>query len=492
MKLFRRSLRTKITLAVILPVIVTLFVMSGVHNARERKLFEEQLRLYTMEIGGVINGSLQHALLSNDDTMVSQILNDVGKISNVQRVQILDINGKVIADSLKLGLGTIHKVDDPGCNECHHANNSVLPSSTRLETNPELLRVILPIQRNQNCTDCLQNYVPKNNLGLLLIDISMVDIHQHLLEDLRVNLAILIVVTVLVASGMYYLLSRLIVRRLEAFKLPLARFASGDLAARIQGDGAQADELSQLANTFNGMARELERHIRERVERSQMRQQVIIAERERIARELHDSLAQLLGFVKTKASAVRLNLENNQLEAATKNMRQLEDAAQDLLMDVREAILSLKMSSQISGGLSANLDLFSRKYARFSGLPVELTLSPSTESLVIDAEVETQLMRIVQESLSNIRKHAAAKHVRLNLDLQDSQLILSVTDDGRGFDPERTQSRYRPSYGMAIMRERAESIGAQLLVKSNPNEGTNITLMLKINGDNHHAYPGRG
>jgi two-component system nitrate/nitrite sensor histidine kinase NarX len=111
------------------------------------------------------------------------------------------------------------------------------------------------------------------------------------------------------------------------------------------------------------------------MERSQMRQEVIIAERELIARELHDSLAKLLGYVKTKASAVRLNLENNQPGAAIKNLGQLEDAAQDKLMDVREAILGLKMSAQISACLSANLDLFSRKYARFSDLPVEFNRS---------------------------------------------------------------------------------------------------------------------
>ena len=492
MKLFKRNLRAKITLAVISPVIITLIVMSGIHNARETKLFEEQLRLYATDIGGVMNGSLQHALQSQDNTMVRQIISDAGQISNVRQVQILDKSGKVIASSLNSGSDVIHSVNDPGCYECHHLRSEALPNSTRLESDPEALRVVLPIQSDQNCTNCLQNYDPKNNLGLLLIDISMVNIHEHLVEDLRVNLAVSVVFIILVGSGVYYILKRLLIRRLEAFHQPLARFAAGDLAARIPVEGIHTDELSHLANTFNRMAQELERHIHERVERSQMRQQVIIAERERIARELHDSFAQLLGYVKTKASAVRLNLENNQPGAAIKNLHQLEDAAQDLLMDVREAILNLKMSGQISSGLSANLDLFSRKYARFSGLPVEFTRPREIDNLIIDAEVETQIMRIVQESLSNIRKHAIAKHVRINLDLQENKLILSITDDGRGFDPDRTQSKYRPSYGLAIMRERAESIGAQLLVNSNTHDGTKITLQLTLNGGNHHANPGRG
>lgn len=491
MKLFQRSLSAKITLAVISPVIVTLIVMSGIHNARETQLFEEQLRQYAMEIGGVMYGSLQHALQSQDDAMVRQILSDVGQIPNVQQVQILDKSGKAIAGSLNPDSTTIHYVNDPGCYECHHLRGKTLSNSTRLDTNPEVLRVALPIQSDQNCTNCLQNYGTKNNLGLLLIDISMVDLHQHLFNDLRVNLAILALVAALLVPGMYYLLNRLLVRRLEAFHQPLSRFAAGDLAARIQIEGTHTDELSHLANTFNRMAQELEHHIHERTERSQMRQQVIIAERERIARELHDSLAQLLGYVKTKASAVRLNLENNQPGSAIKNLGQLEDASQDLLMDVREAILNLKMSAQISAGLSANLDLFSRKYARFSGLPVEFTRSRESDNLILDGEVETQIVRIVQESLSNIRKHAIAKHVKINLELQDSRLVLSITDDGCGFDPERTQSKYRPSYGLAIMRERAGSIGAQLLVNSNPHEGTKITLQLALNGDNHHAYPGR-
>ena len=370
MKLLPLSLRTKITLSVIIPVITILMIMSSIHNARERKLFEEQLQLYTTEVGGVIYGSLQHALLSGDEAMISQILDDVKKISNVRQVQILNTDGEVIADSMESRLGTSLNIDDPGCYECHHIKTKPLPNTIKLGTSPELLRVILPIERNQECIDCLKSNDPENHLGLLLIDISMAGIHQHLLDDLRVNLALLVACILLVVTGLYFLLNRLLVQRLEAFQQPMARFAAGDLAVRIPHNPAVQDELSNLADTFNRMAQEIERHIHDKVERSNLRQQVIIAEREHLARELHDNLAQLLVYVKTKASAARVNLENKQPAAATKNLRQLEEAAQDLLVDVREAILNLRMSAQLNSGLSASLDIFSKKYTRFSGLPV--------------------------------------------------------------------------------------------------------------------------
>lgn len=486
MKILPLSLRTKITLAVIIPVIATLIIMSYIHNVRERKLFEEQLQLYTTEIGGVIYGSLQHALLSGDEGMMRQILNDVKKITSVRRVQILNTHGKIIADSLESRVGTSLNFEDPGCYECHHIKNEPLPNSIRLGSSPDLLRVILPIRRKQECIDCLVSNDPEDHLGILLIDISMAGIDQHLFDDFRVNLALLVSCIVLLVSGLYFILNRLLVQRLKSFQQPLAQFAAGDLAVRIHNNPAMQDELSNLADTFNRMAQEIEHHLHDKVKRANLRQQAIIAERERLARELHDNLAQLLGYVKTKASAARVNLENNQPMAAIKNLRQLEEAAQDLLMDVREAILNLRMSAQLNSGLSASLELFTKKYTRFSGLPVELTISPDIDSMLIDTEIEMQLLRIVQEAMSNIRKHALAKHVWIDLVRQGSSLILTIKDDGFGFDPERTQSKFKPSYGLAMMRERAVLIGAQFQIQSGPNEGSKIILKLSLNGDNHH------
>ncbi|MER3513125.1 MAG: histidine kinase, partial [Chloroflexota bacterium] len=169
------------------------------------------------------------------------------------------------------------------------------------------------------------------------------------------------------------------------------------------------------ATAFNRMADELERHMREERERSALRQRAIVEERERVARELHDGLAQLLGYVNTKAMAVRLMLKKRQMKAAEEHLLQLEEAARELFVDVREAILGLKASGQAGAGLSALLNEYAAQFSRLSSLPVQIEIAPDAASVQLAAEAELQLLRIVQEALTNVRKHAAATSVHIRV-----------------------------------------------------------------------------
>jgi len=163
-----------------------------------------------------------------------------------------------------------------------------------------------------------------------------------------------------------------------------------------------ADELDELASTFNQMAHELDRHDREQEELSELRQRAIVEERERIARELHDGLAQLLGYVNTKTMAVRLMLRNQQVEAADRHLLQLDEATRELSVDVRQAVLGLRTAGQIGDGLTAMLGDFAVQFSRFGGVPVEVVVAPEIQRLALTAEVELQLLRIVQEALTNV------------------------------------------------------------------------------------------
>jgi signal transduction histidine kinase len=211
------------------------------------------------------------------------------------------------------------------------------------------------------------------------------------------------------------------------------------------------------------------------------RQQMLIdQERERIARELHDGLAQLLGYVTTKAMAVRLMLDNGQMESASQHLLQLEEAARALFVDVRQAILDLKMMEVSGTGLTDALKDLRAQFSRLSDLPVELALDPGVESLCLAPEIELQLLRVAQEALANVRKHAAATRAWINLQIDRGVLQLTVVDDGQGFDPNQVRASLRPHFGVGSMRERAEAVGAKFYLASEPGTGTRVTVQLPI------------
>jgi signal transduction histidine kinase len=211
------------------------------------------------------------------------------------------------------------------------------------------------------------------------------------------------------------------------------------------------------------------------------RQQLLIdEERARIARELHDGLAQLLGYVTTKAMAVRLMLDNGQMESANQHLLQLEEAARELFVDVRQAILDLKMMGVSSTGLTDTLKDLRAQFTRLSGLPVELALDPGVESLSLPPQIELHLLRIAQEALANVRKHASATNAWISLQIRETVLELTVSDNGRGFDPAQVQATLRPHFGVGSMRERAQAMGAEFGLDSDPGAGTRVRVRLRI------------
>jgi PAS domain S-box-containing protein len=215
----------------------------------------------------------------------------------------------------------------------------------------------------------------------------------------------------------------------------------------------------------------------------ELRERAIVEERERIARELHDGLSQLLGYVNTKAIAARLLLSRRQIKAADQQLLQLEEATKELFVDVREAILGLKIAGLSNAGLAANLDEFITHFSRLRGLPVTLAMEPDVKNLPLKTETEYQLTRIVQEALNNVRKHASASQAWVNVQFSNNQLELSVIDDGIGFDLQALQANQKEHFGLNNMRERARSIGAELSIESSIHHGACIRVRLVFSNE---------
>lgn len=200
----------------------------------------------------------------------------------------------------------------------------------------------------------------------------------------------------------------------------------------------------------------------------------VAEERLRIAHEMHDGLAQVLAYVNTKAQAVKEYLRAGKNEDALRQLDQLAGAAREVYGDVREAIIGLRTASQ-GRPVAETLEDYVRTWEAQTGIDCHLTVSGSPQ---LPADSELQLMRIVQEALANVRKHAAAKKATVTVEANPGRLRVTVQDDGVGFRPTELARSEFPRFGLATMRERAETIGGVFQLESIPGEGTRVTVEL--------------
>mgnify|MGYP005847280659 FL=1 len=200
----------------------------------------------------------------------------------------------------------------------------------------------------------------------------------------------------------------------------------------------------------------------------------VIEERARIAREMHDGLAQILGYLSLQVQTLDALVRQGDDEAALRELRQARERINIAQADVRENILSLRTTLAGDAGLLPSLDEYIKEFSVQTGIDAHLVSEVSISRL--SPLAETQLVRIVQEALANVRKHAAARQVQIRLAIRDGCLGVTITDDGVGFD-HAPGGRH---FGLQTMRERAESVGGGLTVTSIPSRGTQVTFWLPL------------
>jgi signal transduction histidine kinase len=206
-------------------------------------------------------------------------------------------------------------------------------------------------------------------------------------------------------------------------------------------------------------------------------QWTIHAERDRIARELHDSLAQVLGVIHLQLRGLETRAKDEASHLMAAELSDIADTADEAYRDVREAILGLRETVREDDGLEGSLREYLRKYSRQTGISATLACDGDTRR-VLTPRAEVQLLRVVQEALTNTRKHSRAKHVSVRIDCTGPVATLAIEDDGVGFDPTTVSRSMEGGFGLASMRERVEQVGGRIAVHTAPNEGTTITVEL--------------
>ena len=204
----------------------------------------------------------------------------------------------------------------------------------------------------------------------------------------------------------------------------------------------------------------------------QLEYQAVLDERTRLAREIHDGLAQTLAFLKIQSAQMQNYLSRGETERLTSTLQANYRTLSDAYLDARQAIDNLRRAP--SSSLQDWIGDVVADFRESSGLKIELT------AFDVDGDfpppVQAQLIRIVQESLSNVRKHARASQVIVSVRELDGDILLEVCDNGIGFTPETLGSGAR--YGLRGMRERSETIGADFQISSQPGQGTTISVRL--------------
>ena len=203
-----------------------------------------------------------------------------------------------------------------------------------------------------------------------------------------------------------------------------------------------------------------------------LEQHAILEERTRLAREIHDGIAQNLAFVRWKMYQVQRWLAEGQMQRLGEELAVLQQVVDEAYLDAREAIDGLRLPLSEDTPFIEVLREYARRFAARTGITVDVML----EDVPLPAGAQVQLLRIVQEALSNVRKHARASHVVLSLARCDDAIRLEVVDDGVGFDGKVADGERH--FGLRIMAERAQTIGGRLDLHSAPGQGTTLRITL--------------
>lgn len=245
----------------------------------------------------------------------------------------------------------------------------------------------------------------------------------------------------------------------------------GVLVVTAPDDAAFAGPDEQ--RVLEGIGRQIALGVENARLHDQVLDRAVLEERERIARELHDGLAQVLGFINTQSQAARKLLADGRLSDTASELEAMTAASREVYADVREAILGLRGTTR---GLIPTLRDYVERMPRAGDCEVELRIRSDAEGVVLSPPAEIQLLRIVQEALSNARKHARATRIEVDVDADAETLGVEVADDGRGFDPLVLDSRGWPRFGLQTMRERAHAIGGTFEIRSSPGRGSSVVV----------------
>lgn len=289
----------------------------------------------------------------------------------------------------------------------------------------------------------------------------------------------------MIAIGLGVALSSSLLQPLESMGEATRRIARGDFSKPVVVPNR--DEVGELASNLNNAAQDLSRlqeallaeeralALQDRMAQSTLAQE---EERRRISRELHDGLGPALADLANRLSVCRqlVPVDPSKAQAG------LEEAAGLLrthMIEIRDLINELRPLALDQLGMVEALRQYIEHFRDESGAETALNV---TGSMAADPLTDVTIYRVVQESLTNVRKHSQATTVHVDLRISDSGVAVEVADDGLGFDPSTAITSTESGLGITGMRERAELAGGSFTILSNPGQGCRTFLSIPARG----------
>jgi len=489
------SLRVKVTLVILLMMVLSLGLSTGIEYVHHRDRALSNMSLMASQTGQVIENALQRDMLLSDFDRIQHTFDDIAKDKRIRTLYLLDPTGRVVFAPNQEGVGQKLDNQDVSCQPCHHLPPAERPSGI-VVTDAEgatVFRSMHPIENRPECMSCHNSGQRLN--GLLLTDLSIQPVEAALAADLRDDLIWWIGTTLVVVFLVNVATNQLVLSRLHDMAQALSRFGIERTPPRLSEE--PNDEIGRLSMAFNAMVdrvgqrenenRTLWGSLKNRAEeRGELLRRLITAqeeERRRVARELHDELGQELSGTALSIENARRTLPRDPqlamelLERAQSTIAEATERMYDLILGLRPSVLD-------DLGLAAALRTQCQRTLEPAGITFELETQGLSDRL--PPETETVLFRIFQEALTNVLRHAKAGNVRLRLSRNENTVEAEIQDDGIGFDPsDFAASGDEHGLGLLGMRERVEQFGGTIEIQSRPGAGSRIHVILVLSGDVH-------
>jgi signal transduction histidine kinase len=277
------------------------------------------------------------------------------------------------------------------------------------------------------------------------------------------GLLLLLLLPVGTAFGV--LTSRRLVRRLGALATATGAFAGGELGRRVSV--GRDDEVGRLESGFNEMASRIQEMTRQQARLADERART--EERERIARELHDSISQDLFSVSLIAGGFQRALPAD--SPLQNEVAALRDTVSGAMSEMRALLLELRPAALDERGLVPALEDLCAAYEQRLGVSVDARFDP----IDVAPPADHAMLRVAQEGIANAVRHSDARRIRVRLGRRHGRTELVVADDGRGFDQSKVPAH---GLGLRVMRERVRELGGSLVISSRPGRGTRLVASI--------------
>lgn len=353
--------------------------------------------------------------------------------------------------------------------------------------NQEVINLLVAAQGGQKAPDkitnvsggYLQTAVPVFDGGGKLTGIVLMVITYpppgsltQMLSLLGVSVIIFALAAGLVGAVFGIFTARGLTRRLERISTAANSWSEGDFSAFIKD--RSRDELSQLAQQLNRMAEQLQQLLQTKQDLA------TLEERNRLARDLHDSVKQQVFAATMQIGAARTMLSQD-INTARMHLAEAEQLSHQAQSELAALIQELRPISLSDRGLIPAFEEYFSGWSRQSN--IEVSFSAAGEGS-LPPSLEQVLFRVTQEALSNTSRHSEASRVEIQLDWDDEEVFLKISDNGIGFDLHAAEDR---GMGLRSMRERVESVGGNFVIESGPGQGTVLTVRCALDERADHG-----